>query len=989
MSIKTIVRIAILALAGVVPAYASQSAVWTSTTRGTGLFPNSSGWGTLTNFNVEIVATELVTPSAQVGLWEIDSSERLLIDSTDDVGFTGTHGEGASLPLNGCANFRLRWQRNISIGKYTLELWCESTGSYQIVSITDTNTSAISRSNYHFSIGSFYEPTEPTIKFGAIRVFSSNVPTGSAPPPRLLSSGFGNLFDFEFEGSMTDSSPLGLPFTFSTVPASFVATPVAIPAVSANNLPVCYWVGQAATLSGVLAYANNDSSALTYAWSQTGGPAGSFTSTSALAPQFTASAFGTANLQLIATDANNSAVTISFKFGGVIQDSQGNVDVAAESSADVAPLVGPLMMWGTNPWSWFDNREKRAADQQLINTPQFYTAWWLTPSVHGTISLTNGSTTVTGSGTQFQTDFCSGGTSPQGGGNTGVAIYYPSSIYSGQTGYAHYYITGCGSQTSMTLNTGWVHTAGTISGRQYSGDPTGALWGNWAFGAIPANYYDNVLAYYHLYYRTGIDDYLNGARTLASRWFSGPVWDSGMSFNTPVVSGCCVVAGPGRGISPAGVVLWGLESGTNIWPGIRFLWGYEGSLIAPNITGGQIGDVREAAYISNIEGLCVLYDPSPPAGCTTDITLATDGWWAPVGVAGTPLETAGVLAAPSVNNTWAATAVGTANFGDFASCIGACYATTTNGSATVTLTGATWNCSANSDGTFFSSAYAAPNLLGLLWFYNDHTHSSIPGNSNRGDAHHVAAGDNTAYTIASCDSPTQVTLSVPYAGISGNHGLVVSFYAGFGTSGFMAGIASGLFGDWNYRAFQKMGLTAQATHAARIATDYMAFIQSTLMDTNFQLFFARTFLNCEGYKNNAPPPGGWTPNNDPACADALDTNVEIMHACVAVYPLTHDPALLTFCDKTMVALFCKPGFACAGYSQIGGTYDIAIDDWPIGIDITLGPGSASSQNTNKWFGYFFGISYADAWAVVRQGGAAAMGSSVVGAKSIGNGQVIH
>jgi hypothetical protein len=88
-------------------------------------------------------------------------------------------------------------------------------------------------------------------------------------------------------------------------------------------------------------------------------------------------------------------------------------------------------------------------------------------------------------------------------------------------------------------------------------------------------------------------------------------------------------------------------------------------------------------------------------------------------------------------------------------------------------------------------------------------------------------------------------------------------------------------------------------------------------------------------------------------------------------------------------LFCKPGFACAGYSQIGGTYDIAIDDWPIGIDITLGPGSASSQNTNKWFGYFFGISYADAWAVVRQGGAAAMGSSVVGAKSIGNGQVIH
>ena len=49
----------------------------------------------------------------------------------------------------------------------------------------------------------------------------------------------------------------------------------------------------------------------------------------------------------------------------------------------------------------------------------------------------------------------------------------------------------------------------------------------WAYNSQPANYYDAVAAFYALYYRTGIDDYLTAARKLADRFWkyrldSGP-----------------------------------------------------------------------------------------------------------------------------------------------------------------------------------------------------------------------------------------------------------------------------------------------------------------------------------------------------------------------------------------------------------------------------------------------------------------------------------
>ena len=1005
MSTIKLFRRALIFAVSFAPLFASQSLVFTTGMTGAGTTPSGGIWGSVTDFDLEIAITSAsFTASTTQGLWEVNgvASMRIFSDGAGNIGTSGLHStQSPSLPLNGCTSFRLRWQRFYSIAQYSLEMWCETTGVYQVALLADSNpTPGNLAGSQPFVIGGgLYSTTSPQANFGAVRFFNATKALGSAPPPRLLSGSYAQFADFELEGNLTDSSGLGLVYTVSG--ASYITTPVTNPGASAAPLlnggsvpnSIAINVGSTtagATVGNIIMFANQDNTAVTCAWSRSSGVTGAFTpggsTSTSCTPNWTGAAFGDSLLSLVVSDASSNSTTLANDFGNVVLlPGTNNIDLVTEggggaTGTQIAQLLVGEMMWGTNPWSWFDNRELAAANQQIVNMPTYFPAYWLTPDSNGTISCTGGgvSATCTGSGTQFQTDFCNGGTSPANGSNTGIVIYYPSSLAISGTGYAHYSIAGCPSQTTLTLGYTWYHTTSNLVNAQYNADPTGANWANWAFSNIPANYYDNVLAYYQLWYRTGLSTYLNAAHTLASRWFSGPFWDSGMSFNVAQVSGCCIVAGPGRGISPAGVVLWGLESGTNIWPGIRYLWSYEEGLVNPNISGGQIGDIRDAAYIRSIPSLCVLYDPSPPSGCATGITNAVENWWA-------PLETTGVNAAPAVNNTWANTNFSNAQYAEpnGSSCTSQpCYVSVTNGSTAITLTGGTWNCS-SSGGTFTSQNFATPNLLANLWFFSPNN-TNVPGNSNAGDANHSAAGDSVAYTVnqsgTGCTSTT-ATLAVPYLGTTGIKGLEVAFYAGFGTQVYMGGISAGLSG-WDYQAFTKMGNATGAALAKKQAVDLMTFIQNTGMDTsNYQLWFARTFLNCEGYVNSATPPGGWTPNNDPGCADAIVENAEIMHACVVNYQINPSPALRTFCDNTFTAMFCKAGYTCAGYSQINGTYETGLDDWPIGYQITVGPNGASTELTNKWFGYYFGIGYGDAWAVARQlapsGGSVVTGATVV------------
>ena len=81
-------------------------------------------------------------------------------------------------------------------------------------------------------------------------------------------------------------------------------------------------------------------------------------------------------------------------------------------------------------------------------------------------------------------------------------------------------VASCQSDTQLTLaapynNTGFLPSG---SGWSYSFIPEN-LWNTWVYNVTPYNFYDAITALYSLYYRSGIDDYLNTARMAADAFW--------------------------------------------------------------------------------------------------------------------------------------------------------------------------------------------------------------------------------------------------------------------------------------------------------------------------------------------------------------------------------------------------------------------------------------------------------------------------------------
>src|ERR1039457_5921377 len=74
-------------------------------------------------------------------------------------------------------------------------------------------------------------------------------------------------------------------------------------------------------------------------------------------------------LSSVATDDNNIVIT---------------------NNTAVDTLLGPMVRYGANPWPWFDNRHKQAADNENSIMDSYFPAWWDTPAP-GTVTVTNNS----------------------------------------------------------------------------------------------------------------------------------------------------------------------------------------------------------------------------------------------------------------------------------------------------------------------------------------------------------------------------------------------------------------------------------------------------------------------------------------------------------------------------------------------------------------------------------------------------------------------
>lgn len=209
-------------------------------------------------------------------------------------------------------------------------------------------------------------------------------------------------------------------------------------------------------------------------------------------------------------------------------------------SNEVEFVIGPQVTSGSSSITgavWFDSN---AFDKGL----QFGAAFPATPPYHslpGTISLTQGSRIVSGTGTQFLTSF----PAPVNRFN----FYVRASNGVLQT----YFITSVESNFSLTLSQNWQLP--TQSGRPYltaTGDESNAF--------LDANYYDQAQVQYINYYRTGDARFLTYARKIADSWWLSSFIDEGRTTFTNQIAP--------RNVSLNGLILRALDGRPEMWPWI-------------------------------------------------------------------------------------------------------------------------------------------------------------------------------------------------------------------------------------------------------------------------------------------------------------------------------------------------------------------------------------------------------------------------------------
>ena len=339
-------------------------------------------------------------------------------------------------------------------------------------------------------------------------------------------------------------------------------------------------------------------------------------------PVVTGTVAGPLNFQLTVTQGDGQQSTCAVHDGAVTTDDNGTVAVDTGNAAlddAVATLIGREVQLGRNPWIYYDQAAVWSAAAQIADMDVHYANYWDTPAP-GTVSVATGSNAITGVGTNFLSTVCNSDGTPKNNANVIIVWYLTGRVFNGvpETGRRRLWVGACQSDTHLTLTTQccgpgtWQSDTPDGSGLQYSLQPAGALWD---FSAAPANYYDNVHAYYALYFRSGIDTYLAAARKLADRFWTSPEIDRGMAFAVGVAFG----QQQGRSNEVSGLVLRALDTGDghpDMWPGLRLIWVNTRNYLVnsypawSNSPGAGI-DPRETGYVLAQATYGAMWDPDP------------------------------------------------------------------------------------------------------------------------------------------------------------------------------------------------------------------------------------------------------------------------------------------------------------------------------------------------------------------------------------------
>lgn len=825
-----------------------------------------------------------------------------------------------------------------------------------------------------------------TIAFSAggavafLREFSTVVP----PFTTIQVAGVtGDLLDWEFEGSLTDSVR-GLTFTGNpSLSVAYSTTPVYNPYCS-NGIQQSFKTGVVGALDGSSSQALDGGTTLNAVWSYAGTGADGVTQSSlsfgtpnSLTTTISGYIKGSVNLTLTLTDGSSNTSNCTIHDGAVHVQSNDTVITGLPTGQD--HILGPLLKWESpsNIAPWYDDRNLTLVNLQgnAINTngPIYWTTF-----KSGTVAISNTATCMgspagqglIGTGTDFVMDFSPGQyivIAWNGGANhylnivdstpstTCAVLHYPMNFPMSETGL-HF-----GQPDTNVVN----------------------IWGV-AQASSPYNYYDNVEAYRSFYERTGIDTFWTFYTTLADRFWAVPPMDQGLAFERVGGGflGPLLLVVP-RNQSLQGMMIRAMDPGMSaMWTGIGVVITADNILLNSSNTNGwgapNPSDTRDVGYAMTFAALYSEFGPDATlaANCRTLLAMVIDNLIAN-GVQGNGSIPTLELTFVDLTNTM----------------------TVTNGSRTVTCSGCNFTgifqqntvttlasnidnsttvCPVNSNpgglpGNYFfigSEGFKIISNVGNTINCQRGQYGTTPVSHNSGDAvtmtsqpylamwdgFPTAPVDNTffrptVYRPIVVNSTT-LTLDQPYVEASGT--------VGYAYDGDSSAVSNPYMIGWNLQPFLGAILTvglvetstalqvsnpAESTNALIYANGMAGWLQTYgYADPAFGgvggMYYYQSGLLCS------------YPTQTVFCTLGFDAgasrsdSAEALHALTWYYLKSPTVGLKTFITTLYSQMYCKPGFP--GTCTTDGSYLTSLND---------GQSSMSSlPQSSKWLGFFFGYS---------------------------------
>jgi hypothetical protein len=661
---------------------------------------------------------------------------------------------------------------------------------------------------------------------------------------------------------------------------------------------------------------SSDGMPLTYAWRVAKSPATAalqWSSHAAEKPAVTGTVFGTYVFSLTVEDSRGVRATCSVTHGAVATDEHGIV-ITGDPKKDI--LLGPLIAWGRSPWPYLDRQQKALADAEAGRQGTIYNPdTWLVAEGAGTIERRDDNPRerlrIYGTRTRFRADFCGGKSTPSSA--RFIVVHY-ADPETGERLYVPGRIRSCDSDTQLTLVGGYEWEFPDAAGLPYSTKFTN--YGVWGAGVANANFYDAVLAFYSLYYRSGLEQYRDSARWLADQWVTFPFWNRGYNAAYNMFP---------RNQAGTGMILrmWdGDESHRRRWMRYMNRFWTRSARAAAVVRGNSFCCEREDGYRLAYAAHGMLFSDAPAVQ-----NRAKDGVVAYLTKQGGFLDSRGGkrgVAGDASNDVWWTYMRP-----------GSGAVSVTAGSSHVTITG----------GRFSSSIPAAPSAKWVFWSCPN------PCNSN-------AAGDTQVYGPVSRISDTEIDIGAPYQGHSATGRLAWVFNRAVGGRSlpgwfwqpFMQGII-GVGLEFAQRGLESVvpaqtqcPFEGRVVPCEKAARDMASALVSRLMEqgfdtTRFGVWYSRGSALCE------PKPAG----RGLKCDQGVNSNrtqvPETARLFTAEWLRTQNRPVRDFFDVQFGKAFGKAG------GPFGEEENYAYD--------------FENLKVPKWFGFGYGYGFAASWPAAR------------------------